>query len=477
MLAGDILPKPDDKSVSPQEAAFREQLWKQLASQPILAIVGPGTRPQPLFNYKWGEGSWELNHDKGAIAFKHLLQIEKWNLDYQQALLKRDLEITSNMEKRLRDLGGGRLDITGKKVGELWGYVWNTNVKVAEEVGKPTGYVDDSQGRTQMYSTFYGAKGARAIVKAPDGWLHVYKLDENLNTLNRPEAARARRRRLQLHAGDRGGGHPRDDRHLQRRGARERAPQGWRCKTDPNQIGTIEQFAIGAIFGDFWEDPNAPAIVGQIFIGVIPIVGQIADARDVIAGVIKIYETGGKDGKFQTAMALVGFIPLFGDAIKAAKGGGKKAAVEAAKEAAPATTKALAKELAQDAAKVAKTFGVEEVRKAFPNLGEQVAKALGDGGPEAAEELAKSVKTAMEQFGGNAGHVVAASGGKWADLAKALGKVARGRGRRRGDAGVAPGGDRGHEEPPSRRAPPTSARRSAGSSSRRASSRPAPAAT
>ena len=154
----------------------------------------------------------------------------------------------------------------------------------------------------------------------------------------------------------------------------------------------------------------------------IPIVGQIADARDVIAGVIKIYETGGKDGKFQTAMALVGFIPLFGDAIKSAKGGGKKAAVEAAKEAAPATTKALAKEVLQDASKVAKTFGVEEARKAFPNLGEQVAKALGDGGAEAAEELAKSVKTAMEQFGGNAGHVVAASGGKWADLAKALGK-------------------------------------------------------
>ena len=36
----------------------------------------------------------------------------------------------------------------------------------------------------------------------------------------------------------------------------EKAAQGWRAKTDPNYFGTIQQFAIGAIFGDFWEDPT-----------------------------------------------------------------------------------------------------------------------------------------------------------------------------------------------------------------------------
>ena len=49
--------------------------------------------------------------------------------------------------------------------------------------------------------------------------------------------------------------------------------------------------------------------------------------------------SGGKDGKLQTALALVGFIP-FGDLFKFFKSGGKKAAVEAAqkaiKEGAPA---------------------------------------------------------------------------------------------------------------------------------------------
>ncbi len=84
------------------------------------------------------------------------------------------------------------------------------------------------------------------------------------------------------------------------------------------------------ILGDAFEQSSGWAAFGQIISGLIPVVGQVADARDVAIGVHKIWTTGGKNGKLQTAFAMLGFVPFLGDAFKSSvKGGGKEAAEQA----------------------------------------------------------------------------------------------------------------------------------------------------
>lgn len=80
------------------------------------------------------------------------------------------------------------------------------------------------------------------------------------------------------------------------------------------------QIVEGAILGDFKENPSGWNTLGQVAIGFVPIAGQIADVRDIIANGIKLYKSGGKDGGawFDLAMSVVAIIPGVGDAIKGA---------------------------------------------------------------------------------------------------------------------------------------------------------------
>jgi hypothetical protein len=201
---------------------------------------------------------------------------------------------------------------------------------------------------------------------------------------------------------------------------------GWTCK---EQLTTIEQFAIGAILGDAFEDPSVMMSFGQIVIGVVPIVGQIADARDVAVGIHKIWTTGGKDGKLQTALALIGLIPLLGDGIKAARQGAKGGAKEAVKEAvketvakqAPAATETLGRKLLTNADEVAGAFPnlSREAVQGLKELPEKAAKAAAEGG-KAATEFASEMSKRLDDLGGNAGALVSFGGGKWSSLAKTL---------------------------------------------------------
>jgi hypothetical protein len=194
-------------------------------------------------------------------------------------------------------------------------------------------------------------------------------------------------------------------------------------------VNEYEQFAMGAILGDIMEDPSATMTFGQVVIGCIPIVGQVADARDVAVGIHKVWTTGGKDGKLQTAFALIGFIPLIGDGAKKAwqlaRSSGKEAADAAAKkaalEAAKGGEKTLASQLLKNPDEVAKAFQIskEEAAAFGKGLQEMGAKAVKEGGPAAAKYI-DALQQTLRDLGGNGGSLVAMLGGKWAAVAKQL---------------------------------------------------------
>jgi hypothetical protein len=87
----------------------------------------------------------------------------------------------------------------------------------------------------------------------------------------------------------------------------------------------------GAVLGDFKENPTTWNTIGQVAIGFVPIAGQVADIRDIIANVKKLHETGYKDPDAWISLGLtaIGIIPGVGDAIKAA-GKGSKGAIRKA---------------------------------------------------------------------------------------------------------------------------------------------------
>src|SRR5262245_10400797 len=82
--------------------------------------------------------------------------------------------------------------------------------------------------------------------------------------------------------------------------------------------------------GDFSDNDSWTKTIVQTLVGVAPIVGQVADARDTIKAAKDVWD--GKDGAWVSlGLAGIGWIPALGDAIK---GGtritrkGVKAAVE-----------------------------------------------------------------------------------------------------------------------------------------------------
>lgn len=420
LLGNDILSR--SKEDSPAEIAFRDSLYKTLIAHQTRLDIGSGLNPDPLFPaYLWGPNKWRLGHKDGLVMFDNLMAVQKWNLAWQKVLLGEQVELLEEMEKLSRAIGGKPVDATGKKLGETYGHFWNTTIKVGIEIGPSGGYYDDPEGRAELNSAYLAARGARAVIRGPDNWLHIFALDP-------------------FNAYDMKGAIGDDYVYLLTTGAQVSAERvttadgfelspgsgktgsGWRME---KILGEAEQFAIGAFFGDFMEDPGVTMSVGQIVVGCVPIVGQIADARDVAAGIYKMWQTGGKDGKLQTALALVGFIPLFGDGIKAAKKafakGGREAAKEAfartIKEGVPEATETLAKQIIKDPDNVAKALNISKKELSeLSELAEQVAK----GGTEAAEKYAAKMSEHFDAVGGNAAAVVAIGGGSWKSVAQAL---------------------------------------------------------
>ncbi|WBY09459.1 hypothetical protein PIB19_09220 [Sphingomonas sp. 7/4-4] len=86
------------------------------------------------------------------------------------------------------------------------------------------------------------------------------------------------------------------------------------ASSDEEGLGS---FVEGAVLGNFSDNHSWSATGGQVVVGFIPVVGQIADARDTIASVGQVLR--GEDGGWlNLGASIVGWVPGIGDAAKAA---------------------------------------------------------------------------------------------------------------------------------------------------------------
>ena len=98
------------------------------------------------------------------------------------------------------------------------------------------------------------------------------------------------------------------------------------------ELGFLESIALGASMGDFADDTGVGGTVGQIGVGLIPIAGQIADARDTAANFVNVWNNPSSgDAWIGLAMSGVAWVPGAGDAVKAAYKGGKQVAKKSVK--------------------------------------------------------------------------------------------------------------------------------------------------
>lgn len=73
----------------------------------------------------------------------------------------------------------------------------------------------------------------------------------------------------------------------------------------------------GAILGSYSNNDSASSTVAQIAVGLLPWVGQAADARDTKAAYDKV-QNGESGARVELGLALLGWIPLVGDLAKGA---------------------------------------------------------------------------------------------------------------------------------------------------------------
>lgn len=407
----------------PETHRYRQQLYRHILEYPFLLYISQHYPPTRLFHIIWGPNRWTIHHQGGLVRFEDLMRNQRFHLDFTAVNLSAQLRILQEMEEISRDIGNfynGR----GRKIGEIEGTFWDSDVEVGWERGDLGGYYNDSRGRARMMSDFsQQRRGGAVVIKDPQNFLHIHGLGSHLTLRDLTS--------------------PNDDgfAYILRRGNQvqvhqiilsdgawmDPCAQGWRHEEWTSGMNLAEEFAVGAIMGDWFEEPTAASAIGQIVIGVIPIVGQVADARDVAAGVAKIWRTGGRDGKLQTVLALVGFAPLIGDSIKAiARTSGRHAAAEAFQRSADDVADAYSTALRRNSDDVARRFPNLE----RPDLSQEITsnqnlltRALREESDDAARELATSITRQLDEAGDNAGHVVHMNGGNWNDLARGLARA------------------------------------------------------
>lgn len=87
----------------------------------------------------------------------------------------------------------------------------------------------------------------------------------------------------------------------------------------------IDALIDGAVRGDFSSGNSWSKVAGQTAVGFVPVIGQIADARDTIAALGQVGR--GESGAWTNlAAAAIGWVPGIGDAAKGAIRGGVHAA-------------------------------------------------------------------------------------------------------------------------------------------------------
>lgn len=86
----------------------------------------------------------------------------------------------------------------------------------------------------------------------------------------------------------------------------------------PVEPGYFRSVFDGAVKGDFSDNQSSTKTAAQIGVGLVPIAGQIADARDTAAALHDI-QSGKSGGWGNLAFAAIGWIPAAGDFAKSAR--------------------------------------------------------------------------------------------------------------------------------------------------------------
>ena len=120
----------------------------------------------------------------------------------------------------------------------------------------------------------------------------------------------------------------------------------------------VWSFLEGAILGAFSGNDSWSATAGSVLIGFIPVVGQIADIRDLASAVVHVAE-GKKGAWLELGAAAVGVVPGL-DVLK----GAAKGATKAGKEVLEEVVEKGAKELAENAGAGAKSTAQQATKTA-----------------------------------------------------------------------------------------------------------------
>jgi hypothetical protein len=79
---------------------------------------------------------------------------------------------------------------------------------------------------------------------------------------------------------------------------------------NPAPMISLANFYEGAIMGDAIQDPTLAHLAGQLAVSFIPVVDQIADARDTIISLWTVASTRGAEGKAMLAANIAAWVPL-----------------------------------------------------------------------------------------------------------------------------------------------------------------------
>lgn len=89
--------------------------------------------------------------------------------------------------------------------------------------------------------------------------------------------------------------------------------------------GQTKNFFKGGILGSFGGNTGWAGFSARMIVGVIPIAGQVADARDTIAGVIGVFRNPTSPLAWtDLGASAIGWVPLFGDAAAEGIRGGRQ---------------------------------------------------------------------------------------------------------------------------------------------------------
>lgn len=128
---------------------------------------------------------------------------------------------------------------------------------------------------------------------------------------------------------------------------------------EPESEEGLGAFLEGAIAGDFAENRSWSAIGRQTVVGLIPGVGRVADARDIIAATAGVAQ-GKQGGWLQLGIAIVAIVPGL-DFLKGGSRAGRKVLKEVAEESVDDVAKAGMK-------RAARVFGSEAAQRAAREL-------------------------------------------------------------------------------------------------------------